>query len=175
MEKDEIMETVRNDVNKEVHLPDGECNVAIYKQEVLPSYEGEEDDRLDMNDDKLDDIIAQHPLWKQAGIYEDKGRSSKEFGRLMLDCREEKVDLILTQSMSWLFLHYEETIKRIRELKNIGVGVYFLDTGIYTLDNRFEFVLRVLTTITLEESRMKSKRLVDKDGTRFKELQFRRK
>ena len=171
MEKDEIMETVRNDVNKEVHLPDGECNVAIYKREVLPSYEGEEDDRLDMNDDKLDDIIAQHPLWKQAGIYADKGRSSKEFDRLMLDCREEKVDLILTQSISRFSWHFDDAIKRVRELKDFGVGVYFLNTGFYTLGNTSDFVLIMLTTIALEESRMKSMRLADKDGIRFKEIQ----
>jgi len=172
MEKNEIRETVKYGVNKEVHLPDEECVVAIYRWKGISSPDAVEDD---INDGKLDDIISHHPLWKRAGVYEDNGKPGEEFERLISDCKKGKVDLILTQSMSWLFLHYEETIKRIRELKNIGVGVYFLDTGIYTLDNMFEFVLRVLTTITLEESRMKSMRLADKDGTRFKELQFRRK
>lgn len=47
-----------------------------------------------------------------------------------------------------------------RELKRIGVGVYFVQDGINTLDNDGELRLSIMSTLAQEESRKISERVL---------------
>ena len=168
MEKDEIMEAVRNGEHQKAKLTDKERNVAIYRRKEASSYAGV---GADLNDEKMNEIIAQHSLWKHMGVYEDNGKSREALERLISDCREGKVDIILAPSMINFLIGSEKMVNSIRELKGLGVGVYFLEEGYYTLDKAFDLIINIFITVAEEESRMKSNRRIYKTNNRYKEHQ----
>ena len=105
------------------------------------------------------------------GVYEDNGKSREALERLISDCREGKVDIILAPSMINFLIGSEKMVNSIRELKGLGVGVYFLEEGYYTLDKAFDLIINIFITVAEEESRMKSNRRIYKTNNRYKEHQ----
>lgn len=68
--------------------------------------------------------------WKLADVYIDfsSGRNAEnrsEFQRMLNDCRQKKIDLILVKSISRFAREVANGLETIRELKSIGVPVYF--------------------------------------------------
>ena len=103
--------------------------------------------------------ILANPEWEFAGIYADDGVSGtsyhrrEEFNRMMQDCRDGKITMILTKSISRFARNTVDSIKFIRELKALGIGVMFDKENIWTLDSKGEFLLTVMSSIAQEESR----------------------
>lgn len=103
--------------------------------------------------------ILANPGWEFAGIYADDGVSGtsfhrrEEFNRMMQDCRDGKITMILTKSISRFARNTVDSIKFIRELKALGIGVMFEKENIWTLDSKGEFLLTVMSSIAQEESR----------------------
>ena len=77
-------------------------------------------------------LIQKNPNWKYVGVYADKGitgrsiKKRKEFNRLIDDCNNGKIDLILTKSVSRFARDTVDTLNTIRHLKNIGVATFVL-------------------------------------------------
>ena len=68
--------------------------------------------------------------WKLADVYIDfsSGRNTEnrsEFQRLLNDCRQKKINLILVKSISRFAREVVDGLETIRELKSIGIPVYF--------------------------------------------------
>lgn len=68
--------------------------------------------------------------WKLADVYIDfaSGKSAEnraEFQRMLSDCRQKKIDLVLVKSVSRFAREVVDGLETIRELKNIGIPVYF--------------------------------------------------
>lgn len=68
--------------------------------------------------------------WKLADVYIDfsSGRNAEnrsEFQRMLNDCRQKKINLILVKSISRFAREVADGLETIRELKSIGVPVYF--------------------------------------------------
>ena len=64
--------------------------------------------------------------WKLADVYIDfsSGRSAEnraEFQRLLHDCRQKKIDLVLAKSISRFARNVADGLEAIRELKGIGI------------------------------------------------------
>lgn len=68
-------------------------------------------------------------------------------------CREGKVDLIITKSISRLGRNTAVILQTVRELKNIGVEVRFEKENINTLSGDGELMLTVLSSFAQEESK----------------------
>ena len=72
-------------------------------------------------------------------IYADEGLTSTrkdkrdEFNRMLDDCRKGKIDKILTKAVSRFARNISECVEVVKELKELGVTVYFeeqqLDSG----------------------------------------------
>lgn len=77
------------------------------------------------------DLIHKTSGWKYAGTYADEGISGTteekrpDFLKLMKHCKAGKIDFIITKSLSRFSRDIVVTAKRVRELKDIGVGVFF--------------------------------------------------
>ncbi|MCB6365028.1 recombinase family protein [Intestinibacillus massiliensis] len=76
--------------------------------------------------------------WTLAGIYSDNAsgiRIKKRTGyqQMMRDCKHGKIDLVLAKSISRFGRDTLTTIKDIRRLKKMNVGVYFEVGGFNTL------------------------------------------
>ena len=102
--------------------------------------------------------IAENDKWELAGIYADKGitgtsaQKRPEFQRLIEDCRQGKVKRILTKSISRFARNTQECLEYVRELKMLGVSVYFEKEGLDTADIAGELLISVFGSLAQEES-----------------------
>lgn len=103
-------------------------------------------------------LIQNTTGWVYAGVYADEALSGTkdnraEFQRMLADCRTGKIDMIITKSMSRFARNTVTTLKSIRELRWIGVDVYFEEQNIHTANDEGEFLLTLLAAFAEEEAR----------------------
>lgn len=107
-------------------------------------------------------LIRNTPDWEFAGIYSDEGISGtsekrrKGFARMLEDCEQGKIDIILTKSISRFARNTVTLLETVRHLKSIGVEVRFERENLSTFDAAGELMLTVLTSFAQEESRSTS-------------------
>ena len=121
------------------------------------------------DEDQLDSLSAQRSHyetlikgkseWIYAGVYYDEGITGtsyahrEAFQRMISECEQGKIDMIITKSISRFARNTVDTIEIIRRLKSINVGVYFEKENIWTLDSKGEFVLTLMAGFAQEEAR----------------------
>lgn len=104
-------------------------------------------------------MIGERPDWSFAGVYADEGISGtgtqhrEGFRRLMNDCIEGRIDLVITKSISRFARNTVDLLENVRRLRAIGVEVLFERENISTADPAGEFMLAVLASVAQEESR----------------------
>ena len=103
-------------------------------------------------------VIKSNPDYEFAGVYADLGITGQserrpEFQRMIADARAGKIDRILTKSVSRFARNTVILLKYVRELKELGVSVYFEENGIDTLSSEGELMLTVLASFAQEECR----------------------
>ena len=119
--------------------------------------------------------ILGNPNWEYAGVYADEGLSGTsaarrvEFQRMMEDCREGKIDRILTKSISRFARNTLDCIEYVRELKELGVTILFEKEHIDTGGAYSEMILTVLAAFAQEESRSLSENIKWSVRKRFQE------
>ena len=100
--------------------------------------------------------ITSHPGWIFAGIYADELTGTKEdraeFQRLLADCRAGKVNMILTKSISRFARNTVTLLTVVRELKGLGIDVFFEEQNIHTLSASGELMLTLLASFAQAES-----------------------
>jgi site-specific DNA recombinase len=104
------------------------------------------------------DYIQNHPGWIYAGVYADEALTGTkdnrpEFRRLIEDCHGGKIDLVLTKSISRFARNTVDLLETVRELKLLGVDVYFEEQNIYSMSDDGELMLTILASYAQEESR----------------------
>lgn len=103
------------------------------------------------------DLIQRHPGWLFCGVYADEAltgtRADREnFTRLLQDCRSGKVDMVITKSISRFARNTVTLLEIVRELKLIGVDVYFEEQNIHSISADGELMLSILASYAQEES-----------------------
>ncbi len=103
-------------------------------------------------------IIQSHNGWEYAGVYADEALTGTKdnrdnFQRLINDCREGKIDMVITKSISRFARNTVTLLKTVHELKDLGVDVYFEEENIHSTDPQGELVLSFLAGYAQEESR----------------------
>lgn len=102
--------------------------------------------------------ITKNQSCELAGIYADQGisgiRANKrpEFQRLIEDCRQGRIKRILTKSISCFAQNTQECLEYIRELKMLGVSVYFEKEVLDTDSVTGEMLISVIGSLAQEES-----------------------
>ena len=79
--------------------------------------------------------------------------------QMLADAREHKFDLIVTREVCRFVRNTVDTLVVTRELKNIGIEVYFVNDNIWTMDGDGELRLSLMATLAQEESRKTSERV----------------
>lgn len=103
-------------------------------------------------------LIQNNPEWEYAGVYADEGISGtgtakrKEFLRLISDCENGKIDLILVKSLSRMARNTVDLLNTVRHLKEIGVEVRFERENISTFTEDGEFLVTLLASYAQSES-----------------------
>ena len=102
-------------------------------------------------------LIQQNPEWVYCGVYSDEALTGtkadrKGFCEMLDDCRAGKLDLIITKSLSRMARNTVTLLETIRELRNLGVDVYFEEQNIHTLSADGELILTILSSYAQAES-----------------------
>lgn len=79
--------------------------------------------------------------------------------RMMAYARTGKLDLILTKSISRFARNTVMLLTAVRELKGLGVDVYFEEQRIHSISGECELMLTILTGYVQEESRSTSENI----------------
>ena len=103
-------------------------------------------------------LIQAKPEWDYIGVYADEAEpgtkdTRPEYQRLLADCRAGRIDLILTKSISRFARNTVTLLETIRELRALGVGVFFEEQNLYSLSGDGELMLTILASYAQEESR----------------------
>lgn len=117
-------------------------------------------------------LIEKNESWQFTEVYADEGMSGvstekrDDFNRMIADCRRGKIDRIITKSTSRFARNTLDTIRTIRELKEIGVTVFFEKENIDTAKITSENLVTLYALFAQEESLSISKNC--KKGVRIR-------
>lgn len=103
------------------------------------------------------DLIQGNPEWLFCGIYADEAMTGTkenrtEFQKMLTACRNGEINLIITKSISRFARNTVTLLKTVRELRNIGVDVYFEEQNIHSMSADGELMLTILASYAQEES-----------------------
>ena len=95
--------------------------------------------------------------WNYVGVYSGEAitgtkEARESFQRMLNDCRNGKIDLVITKSISRFARNTVTLLKTVRELKDLGVDVYFEEQNIHTISAEGELMLTILASYAQEES-----------------------
>ena len=101
--------------------------------------------------------IRRHPGWEYVGVYADEAKtgtkdSREQFQQLVADCKAGKIDHIVTKSISRMARNTVTLLETVRELKAMGITVYFEEQNIDTGTDDGELMLSILASYAQEES-----------------------
>ena len=102
-------------------------------------------------------LIQNHEGWQYCGVYADEALTgTKEdrggFQSLLADCRAGKLDMLITKSISRFARNTVTLLQTVRELKGLGVDVYFEEQNIHTMSADGELMMAILASYAQEES-----------------------
>ncbi len=112
-----------------------------------------------------EDQAKYHPNWTVIKSYIDRGITGTQakkrpaFMEMLNDAKYHKFDLIVTREVCRFARNTVDTLVITRQLKEIGIEVYFVEDNIWTMDNDGELRLTIMATLAQEESRKTSERV----------------
>ena len=103
------------------------------------------------------DLIQNHPGWLFCGVYADEAITGtkgdrQNFQRLLKDCEDGKVDMVITKSISRFARNTVTLLETVRALKAKGVDVFFEEQNIHSMSADGELMLTILASYAQEES-----------------------
>ena len=111
------------------------------------------------------EFIDKQENWQLVKVYSDDGISGTStknrvgFNSMIDDVMAGKIDFIITKEVSRFARNTVDTLQVTRDLKEKGVGVYFMLDNINTLDKDGELRLTLMASLAQEESRKTSERV----------------
>ena len=112
-----------------------------------------------------ENLIKKNLCWTFVPGYIDEGlsgistRKRENFNRMIDDAAEKKFDLVITKEISRFARNTLDSIQFTRKLLGYGVGVFFQNDNINTLDEDAELRLSIMSSIAQEELRKLSSRV----------------
>lgn len=91
-----------------------------------------------------DEILKSHPDWQLIARYIDEGitgtltKKRPNFMRMINDAEKGHFDLIVTREVSRLARNTVDALQETRNLKRMGVEVYFTEDNIWTFNDEDE-------------------------------------
>lgn len=131
------------------------CRVSTDSDEQASSYE--------VQMEHYTEFITKNPTWQFAGIYADDGISGtgtkkrEEFLRMIDDCMNGKIDMIVTKSISRFARNTIDCLQYIRQLKEKNIPVIFEKENINTMDAKGEILITIMASLAQQESESLSK------------------
>ena len=102
------------------------------------------------------ELIKNNNQWVFAGVYADKAITGtkvdkrEDFQRLIQDCMDGKIDMVIAKSLPRFARNTLDTLKYVRMLKEKGIAVYFEVEKINTMKDG-EFLMTILSSVAQQE------------------------
>lgn len=113
---------------------------------------------LALQTEVFEQIVKNNPNWKLVKVYADEGltgtcvKNRIQFQQMIADAMEGKIDYILAKSISRFARNTVDALEYTRKLKEKGVGVYFEEQALDTLNVASEIFLTIHAAFAQEES-----------------------
>ena len=126
------------------------------------------DEQLNSLDNQIayyENFIKKNKAWTFVPGYIDEGLSGistkkrKHFNEMISDAKDNMFDLIITKEISRFARNTLDSLQYTRELLSWGVGVFFQNDNINTLDEDAELRLTIMSSIAQDELRKLSSRV----------------
>ncbi len=103
------------------------------------------------------EFIQKNENWEFAGVFADESSGTKienrvGFQEMMAECRKGNVDMIITKSLTRFARNTVDSLNSIRELKSLGVDVFFQKENMNTRSEQSEQLLSILSAVAQLES-----------------------
>lgn len=103
------------------------------------------------------ELIQKNPEWRFCGVYADEAMTGtkdnrENFQKMLAECRAGNLNLIITKSISRFSRNTVTLLETVRELKDLGIDVYFEEQQIHSLSSDGELMLSILASYAQEES-----------------------
>ena len=134
------------------------CRVSTDDEEQLTSYEAQQT--------YYTDKIMTNPQWTMAGIFADEGISGTSaskrpaFLRMIRQCRQGKIDLVLVKSISRFARNTVDCLNYIRALRAMRIAVIFEKENINTLESDSEILITMMGAFAQAESESMSGNII---------------
>ena len=139
----------QSDVQRQLRVA-AYCRVSTKEEDQANSYE--------VQKDYYTDKIMSNTAWTMAGIFADKGitgtsvKKREDFIRMIRHCRQKKIDLILTKSVSRFARNTVDCLYYTRALKELGIAVIFEKENINSLEEDSELRITLSGAFAQSES-----------------------
>ena len=126
------------------------CRVSTKEEDQANSYE--------VQKEYYTDKIMSNPAWTMAGIFADKGitgtsvKKREDFMRMIRHCRQRKIDVVLTKSVSRFARNTVDCLYYTRALKELGIAVIFEKENINSLEEDSELRITLSGAFAQSES-----------------------
>ena len=129
-----------------------EAQLAALKNQIQWYY-----DQLNMHSNW--ELAAPVEKYLDRGITGTQAKKRPGFLEIIKDAKDGKFDMIVTREVSRFARNTVDTLNYVRELRSLGIQVYFVSDNIRTIeDNDGEFKLTIMAMTAQEESRKISER-----------------
>lgn len=101
--------------------------------------------------------ITRNPEWTFVGVYADEAKTGtkddrEQFQKLLSDCRSGLIDMVVTKSISRFARNTVTLLGTVRELKELGINIFFEEQNINSVSEEGELMLTLLASQAQEES-----------------------
>jgi DNA invertase Pin-like site-specific DNA recombinase len=109
--------------------------------------------------DEFTNRINKNTEWEFAGMFCDEGITGTNmlkrpgFMKMIEAAKNGHIDLILTKSISRFSRNTVDILTTIKELRSVGVEIYFEKESISSVDPKIDFILTIMSSMAQEESR----------------------
>lgn len=137
----------------------------------------EQEDSYERQKEHFEEKIMANPKWEYVPGYADwgvtgtKAEARKNFMRMIDDCRAGKINRILVKSISRFARNTVDTLMYIRELREMGISVFFETQNIDTMSASGDVLITILAAMAEQESRTMSTNIKWAYQKRFKDGQ----
>lgn len=134
----------------------GKLRVAAYCR-ISTNHE-EQESSLETQISYYGKLIAGHEDWELVKIYAERASGTQlkkrpEFMQMIKACKQGKIDLILTKSISRFGRNMLDTLRTLYELFNLGVKIYFEKENLNNFDREMRTMMGIYAGFAQEESK----------------------
>lgn len=156
------MATIQDNLaRKQIFIPASQPETVILRVAAYCRVSTDSEDQLNSfaaQQTHYNDLIRNHEGWQLAEIYADEGITGTsavkrdDFQRMLADCRKGRIDKVLVKSISRFARNTQECLETTRELKSLGISVFFEEHNIDTRMVTSEMLTAILASCAQAES-----------------------